>query len=99
LQDVYFATTCEDAQGRLTAWYSWAIRSQIGQVKKVAKTIKNYWNGILAWFDSKLSNGFPEAVNGLIQATKRRARGYSTIKNLINVGYLIAGKLDIRLPT
>ncbi|NCU32705.1 MAG: ISL3 family transposase, partial [Candidatus Moranbacteria bacterium] len=45
------------------------------------------------------SNGFLEAVNGLIQATKRRARGYSTIKNLINVGYLIAGKLDIRLPT
>jgi transposase len=99
LQDVYFATTREDAQGRLKAWYSWAIRSQIDQVRKVAKTVKNHWNGILAWFDSQLSNGFLEAVNGLIQAAKRRARGYRTTKNLINMAYLIAGKLDFRLPT
>ena len=99
LQDVYFATTREDAQGRLKGWYSWAIRSQIDQVKKVAKTVKNHWNEILAWFDSQLSNGFLEAVNGLIQAAKRRARGYRTTKNLINMAYLIAGKLDFRLPT
>jgi len=99
LQDVYFATTREDAQGRLKAWYSWAIRSQIDQVRKVAKTVKNHWNGILARFDSQLSNGYLEAVNGLIQAAKRRARGYRTTKNLINMSYLIAGKLDFRLPT
>ncbi len=29
-------------------WYNWAIRSQIDQVRKVAKTVKNHWNGILA---------------------------------------------------
>jgi transposase len=99
LQDVYFATTRHDAQGRLTAWYSWAIRSQIEPVKKLARTVKARWNGILAWFDSQLSNGFLEAVNGLIQAAKRRARGYRSTKNLINMAYLIAGKLDFRLPT
>ncbi len=99
LQDVYFAPTREDGEGRLKSWYSWAIRSQIDQVKKVAKTVKNHWNGILAWFDSKLTNGFIEAVNGLIQSAKRRARGYRSTKNLINMAYLIAGKLDFRLPT
>jgi transposase len=99
LQDVYFATTREDALGRLKAWYGWAIRSQIDQVKKVARTVKNHWNGILAWFDSRLSNGFLEAVNGLIQAAKRRARGYRSTKNLINMAYLIAGKLEFSLPT
>lgn len=99
LQDIYFATSREDAQSRLKAWYSWAIRSQIDQVRKVAKTVKAHWDGILAWFDSRLSNGFIEAVNGLIQAAKRRARGYRTTKNLINMAYLIAGKLDFRLPT
>ena len=99
LQDVYFAFTHEDAERRLSDWYKWAIRSQITQVKKVAKTVKNHWNGILAWFDSKLSNGFIEAINGLIQSTKRRARGYRTTKNLISMAYLIAGKLDFRLPT
>jgi transposase len=99
LQDVYFAASREDAKALLKSWYNWAIRCQIEQVKKVARTVKDHWNGILAWFDSKLSNGFLEAVNGLIQAAKRRARGYRSTKNLINMAYLIAGKLDFRLPT
>lgn len=99
LQDVYFAHTREEAEVRLKSWYGWAIRSQIEQIRAVAKTVKNHWNGILSWFNSKLSNGFIEAINGLIQATKRRARGYRTTKNLINIAYLIAGKLDFKLPT
>lgn len=99
LQDVYFAPTRKDAEVLLKAWYNWAIRSQIEPVRAVAKTVKNHWSGILSWFDSKLSNGFLEATNGLIQAAKRRARGYRSTKNLINMAYLIAGKLDFRLPT
>jgi transposase len=99
LQDVYFAPTREEAEISLKKWYSWAVRSQIKQVKAVAKTVKNHWNGILSWFNSKLSNGFLEANNGLIQAVKRRARGYRTTKNLINMAYLIAGRLEFRLPT
>ncbi|MBU0673170.1 MAG: ISL3 family transposase [Proteobacteria bacterium] len=99
LQDVYFAPSHEEATIRLKNWYSRAIRCQIKQVREVAKTVKNHWHGILSWFNSQLSNGFLEAVNGLIQAAKRRARGYRTTKNLINMAYLIAGKLDFRLPT
>lgn len=98
LQDVYFAPTREDGEVRLKSWYSWAIRCQIEPMKKVAKSVKEHWDGILAWFDSKLSNGYVEAINGLIQTAKRRARGYRTTKNLINISYLIAGKLDFRLP-
>lgn len=99
LQNVYFAATREDGEALLKGWYSWAIRSQIEQVKAIAKTVKNHWNGILTWFDSKLSTGFLEAINGLVQSAKRRARGYRSTKNLINMAYLIAGKLDFRLPT
>lgn len=99
LQDVYFAPSRANAEEHLKNWYNWAIRSQIEHVKRVALTIKNHWNGILSWFNSKLSNGYVEAVNGLIQSAKRRARGYRTTKNLINMAYLIAGKLDFRLPT
>lgn len=99
LQDVYLAPTREQAEIDLKRWYSWAIRSRIEQVKKVAKLVKNHWNGILSWFTSKISNGFIEAINGLIQAAKKRARGYRSTKNLINMAYLIAGKLDFRLPT
>ena len=99
LQEVYFAPSRANAEEHLKDWYNWAIRSQIVHVKRVARTVKNHWNGILSWFDSKLSNGYVEAVNGLIQSAKRRARGYRSTKNLINMAYLIAGKLDFRLPT
>jgi transposase len=98
LQDVYRAPTREQAEADLKSWYNWAIRSQIVPIKTVAKMVKKHWNGILSWFDSKLSNGYLEAINGLIQSAKRRARGYRSTKNLINIAYLIAGKLEFNLP-
>lgn len=99
LQDVFFAQSKEEAAPLLRAWYDWAIRSQVEQVKKVARTVKQHWDGILNYFDSKLSNGFLEGINSLIQAAKSRARGYRSTKNLINMAYMIAGKLDFGLPT
>ena len=98
LQDVYFATSREDAQGRLNAWYSWAIRSQIDQVKKVAKTVKNHWNGPGPGSTASFPTGFSKPSTASSRRP-RRARGYRTTKNLINMAYLIAGEPDFRLPT
>jgi hypothetical protein len=39
-----------------------------------------------------ISTGVLEAINGLVQAAKARARGYRNAKNLIAMVYLIAGK-------
>ncbi|MBT2288279.1 transposase, partial [Paenibacillus albidus] len=36
-------------------------------------------------------------INGLIQAAKRKARGYRNVQNLIAMVYMTANKL--RLPT
>lgn len=49
---------------------------------------------LLNSFDSDLSNGSVEAINGLIQAAKARARGYRKARNLILMAYLIAGNLS-----
>jgi len=54
---------------------------------------------MLNWFDSRLTTGFLEGINSLIQAAKARARGYQTSKNILAMSYLIAGKLDFGLPT
>ena len=40
-----------------------------------------------------------EAMNSLIQAAKRRDRGYRTTENFITIAYLVCGKLDFDLPT
>jgi transposase len=68
-------------------------------MKQVALTIMRHRDGILRWFDSRIANGLIEGINSLIQAAKAKARGYRSTRNLKAVTYLIAGKLDLRLPT
>ena len=87
------APSREDAEPLLDQWYSWARRCRLEPIKQVAKTLKDHWAGILNAFDSKLTNGRVEAANSLIQAAKAKARGYATVKHLITISYLVAGKL------
>jgi transposase len=65
---------------------------------EVAATVKRHWDGILRWFDSRIANGLIEGINSLVQAAKAKARGYRSVRNLETIIYLIAGKLDFRLP-
>ena len=37
-------------------------------------------------------------INSLVQAAKAKARGYRSTRNLKAIIYLLAGKLDLRLP-
>jgi len=39
-----------------------------------------------------------EGINSLVQAAKSKARGYRSIRNLKAMVYLLAGKLNMRLP-
>jgi transposase len=95
LRDIFAAaTTRAEAEERLTAWFRWARRSKLAPFKKLALTLKTHWDGILNSFESALSNGSVEAINGLIQAAKARARGYRKPRNLILMAYLISGKLS-----
>ena len=47
----------------------------------------------------QLSNGLLEAINGNVQAAKRKAKGYRTKHNLKLMVYLIAGGVLDALPT
>jgi hypothetical protein len=50
---------------------------------KTAKMIKRHWSGILQWKLSSINNGILEGLNSVIQAAKRKARGYAHFKNKI----------------
>ena len=60
---------------------------------KAAKTIKRHWNGVLNWKDSQINNALLEGLNSVIQAAKRKERGYKTSYFKVIV-YLLTGKLD-----
>ncbi|NJL72820.1 MAG: ISL3 family transposase [Candidatus Competibacteraceae bacterium] len=98
-QELFNQPTKNDAETFLKKWYFWATHSRLEPIKQVARTIKRHWDGILRWFDSQIANGLIEGINSLVQAAKAKARGYRTNRNLCAIIYLIAGKLDIRLPT
>jgi transposase len=78
------------------------LRRWIGDVKagviepliKFAEMLEEYWLGVTRWHHSRVSNGLLEGLNSLIQAAKRRARGYRTNRNYIAMIYLVAGKLN-----
>ena len=98
-QEIYRQPTYEWGAMFLDRWYGWAIRSRLELIKDVARTVMKHRDGILRWFDSHIANGLIEGINSLVQAAKAKARGYRSVRTLKNITYLIAGKLDIRLPT
>ncbi|GAB4491512.1 MAG: hypothetical protein OHK006_25440 [Thermodesulfovibrionales bacterium] len=63
-------------------------------MKEVAKLIRNHLEGIVSWTRTRQTNGFLEALHGLFQAAKRKARGYGTLKTIRTVIFLLIGKLD-----
>ncbi|MEX2104073.1 MAG: ISL3 family transposase, partial [Bacilli bacterium] len=76
-------------------WYQWAIRTKIIPMIDVAKSLKRHEDGILRWFQTKMTNGLLEGVNSLVQATKRKARGYRSASNFIAMIYATVNKLDV----
>ena len=93
-QDLYDQSR-RSAEAFLKRWYFWATHSRLQPMIDAARTIKRHWDGILQWFDSRISNGILEGLNSLIQAAKAKARGYRSTRNLVTIIYLIAGKLDV----
>jgi transposase len=92
--DAFFEQPRELAEAYLERWYAGAIRSRLEPIMAFAGMIGDHWEGVLRWHWTKINNGVLEAINSLVQASKRRARGYRNKKNLIAMIYLIAGRLD-----
>ena len=102
-QNIYHADTYEKFETLLKEWYFWATHSRLEPIKKVAKTIQKHWDGILRWKESQINNGILEGLNSIIQAAKRKARGYK-IKHFTTMAFLLTGKFDFskinhHLPT
>lgn len=85
----------EDADEHLRSVISWCRRSRLKPFVKLAKTLKSHLDGILGYFKNYTTSAAIEAVNGLLQLARRRARGYRTFRNFRAMAYWIAGGLSI----
>jgi len=95
-QEVYTAPTYEEFKRKLKEWYFWATHCQIDAIKKVAKTIKKHWEGVLRWKESQINNGILEGLNSIIQAAKRKARGYKKA-HFKTMALLLTSRFDFNL--
>src|SRR5262252_3667255 len=94
LRDILDRKQINVVTAMLRQWCTNVMRSRVAPMKEVARMIRKHFDGIVAWTQTRQTNGFIEALNGLFQAAKRKARGYTRFATMRTVLFLIAGKLD-----
>jgi transposase len=94
LRDILDRKQINVVSSMLKSWCTSVLRSKVEPMKQVAKMIRTHFDGVIAWARTRQTNGFLEALNGLFQAAKRKARGYGRFKTMRTVIFLIAGRLD-----
>jgi hypothetical protein len=82
----------------LDAWLVWARRCRIPSFVKLAKTINQHYQGIVATLTHRLSNARTEAINTTLRLICRRAYGFHTAQALIALALLTLGGLRPPLP-
>lgn len=102
LQDIYQVPDAERARKELESWCQWVKRKAaekghelLEPMVRVARMVERHLKGILGHWKEGLTTAFLEGLNSLFSATKRKARGYRTTKNLLAMLYFVAGKLRI----
>src|SRR6201996_8818385 len=99
LQAIYANSERQVAEAELHWWCGWAARSRLSPFRDLAKTIRQHWEGILAYFDTRLTSAAIEAVNGVIKLAKRMARGFRNFVYFRTAAYHRAGKLNLIIST
>lgn len=98
LDEMYRCEKPEDAEKVFKHLISWLRRSRLEPMKKVANTLKEHKQTILAYFHQRITNAIAEGINSLIQAGKRKARGFRTFVGYECMIYLVVGKLKFSCP-
>jgi transposase len=87
---------------RFESWSGW-VRTEaealtsglLEPMRKAAEMVERHLEGVLAHWQQGLTTAFLEGLNSLFSATKRKARGYRSVKYQTAMLYFVAGKLEI----
>jgi transposase len=86
------------APEHLDAWLAWASRSRLRPFVRLARTLREHRDGILAAIRLGLSNGRLEGLNSKIRLISHRAFGFHSPQPLIALVYLCGAGITIELP-
>lgn len=83
------------ARQELLRWYSWAIRSRLEPVKKVARMVKSHLEGLVNAIHHGVTNARSEGISSRIQWIKFTARGFRNRVRFRTAIYFHLGGLDM----
>jgi transposase len=86
------------APEHLDAWVAWASRSRLRPFVRLARTLREHRDGILAAIRLGLSNGRLEGLNSKIRLISHRSFGFHSAEALIALVYLCCAGITIDLP-
>jgi transposase len=75
-----------------TRWYTWAIRSHLEPVKRVARMIQRHLDGVLRFVRHPITNDLAEGLNSKLMSIKRKAGGFRNAQNFRTAIYFHCGE-------
>lgn len=72
-------------------------KSSPPEVRRLARTLRNWFDAIVAWHQARVSNGPTEGMNNLLKRVKRVAFGFTNFENFRIRALLYAGKPNLRV--
>ena len=88
----------EEAPELLDEWLEWAARSRLEPFVKLGRTIRKHAEGILAYLDTRMTNGPVEGINNKLRVIARRAYGFHSPDALISMLFLCCGGIELAPP-
>jgi transposase len=81
LREVYDTTDPDEGRRRLGRFYEHCRASDVAELERLARTIRRWEHQIIAWHQTRLTNGPTEAVNLLVKKIKRVGHGFRNFEN------------------
>lgn len=74
--DFYACETREEADAFLRQWTRRCKQSRLGPFEDLARRLRRWKDGILAYFDYPITNAVSEGINNKVKVLKRRSYGF-----------------------
>lgn len=98
-RELWSCRSRQAAERFLRQWCWMATHSRLTPLRDFAYMVRRHIDGILAWFEERVSNGIAEALNNSAKAISHRARGFRSPDTFITMQYLCLGGLDLPQTT
>ena len=86
------------AQKALRDWLAWASRSKLAPFIKLARTVRQHKDDILAYVKLRYTNGPTEALNNKARLIHRRSYGFHSAESFISMLMLSCGGIVVDAP-